>query len=217
MPSGTVFIVDDDPAVRESVAALAEIRGVRVNAFPSAEAFLKGFDPLEPGCLVTDIRMEPGMSGIQLQAALRQRGCEIPVIVISAFANVSNAVQAMAEGAVTLLEKGCSSDQLWKAISEGLERDRVNREKRRGQAELLARFRDLTPEEVHVMERIVEGALNKVIARDMGLSLRTVEARRASVLKKVGANSVPELVRQYVELENVYGRRPAELLLGTGP
>ncbi len=217
MPSGTVFIVDDDPAVRESIAALAEIRGVKVKPFPSAEAFLSGFNPNEPGCLVTDIRMEPGMSGIQLQATLRERGIHIPVIVISAFANVTNAVQAMAEGAVTLLEKGCSSEQLWKAIAEGLERDHANREKRRGHDELLARFRDLTPEEVHVMERIVEGALNKVIARDMGLSLRTVEARRASVLKKVGATSVPELVRQYVEIENVYGRRPAELLLGAGP
>lgn len=217
MPSGTVFIVDDDPAVRESVAALAEIRGVKVKAFPSAEAFLSAFDPSESGCLVTDIRMEPGMSGIQLQSTLKQRGCEIPVIVISAYANVSNAVQAMHEGAVTLLEKGCSSEQLWSAISTGLERDEANRQKRRNHVEMLNRFRELTPEEVHVMERIVEGALNKVIARDMGLSLRTVEGRRASVLKKVGAASVPELVRQYVEIETVYGRRPSELLLGPKP
>ncbi len=217
MPSGTVFIVDDDPAVRESVAALAEIRGVKVRAFPSAEAFLSAFDPRESGCLVTDIRMEPGMSGIQLQSTLRQRGIDIPVIVISAYANVSNAVQAMHEGAVTLLEKGCSSEQLWSAISTGLERDEANRQKRRNHVEMLSRFRELTAEEVHVMERIVEGALNKVIARDMGLSLRTVEGRRASVLKKVGAASVPELVRQYVEIETVYGRRPSELLLEPQP
>lgn len=217
MQPATVFIIDDDQAIRESMVALVEIRGARARAFPNAEEFLKVFRDNDPGCIVTDIRMEPGMSGIQLQSLLRQRGCQIPVIVISAYANVSNAVQAMSEGAVTLLEKGCTSEQLWSAIEAGLTKDVAIRAKNQVQVGLLQRFKELTPEEVLVMERIVEGELNKVIARDLGISLRTVEGRRSSILKKIGANSVPELVRQYVELEAAFGRRPKDLLLGPQP
>ena len=112
----TVFVIDDDEAVRESIAALVDIRGMLVETFASGEDFLSFYSGVAPGCVVTDLRIEHGMTGLELQVALLERGCEIPVIVISAYANVSNAVQAMHNGAITLLEKNCSSDELWKAI-----------------------------------------------------------------------------------------------------
>ncbi len=209
----TVFVIDDDQAVRDSIAALVDIRGMPVRTFASAEEFLSFYQAELPGCVVTDLRIENGMSGIDLQVRLQERGFEIPVIVISAYANVSNAVQAMHNGAVTLLEKNCSTDELWQAIVEALQCDSDNRERRVRTAELMERFKDLTPDEIQVMIRIIEGTLNKNIAKDLSISLRTVETRRHNVLAKVGVDSVPELVRVYVELEQNLGRSPAEVLL----
>lgn len=199
----TVFIIDDDGAVRESIAALVDIRGLPVETYRTAEDFLATYSGAAPGCVITDLRIDHGMTGLELQIELNQRGCEIPVIVISAYANVSTAVQAMHNGAVTLLEKNCSSDDLWKSIVEALatDSDRRNRHVRR--KALLARFEQLKPEELIVMERVVSGQLNKTIAKDLGISLRTVEGRRHNAIEKIGANSLPDLVRLYVELEQI--------------
>lgn len=209
----TVFVIDDDDAVRESIAALVDIRGLPVKTFASAEEFLSHYTESAPGCVVTDLRIEHGMNGIELQVALRDRGDEIPVIVISAYADVPHAVQAMQNGAVTLLEKNCSSEELWKAIIEALATDSERRTQTQLQQSLLERFEQLKPDEVVVLEGVIEGRLNKVIAKDLGISLRTVETRRHNVLEKVGVSSVPELVRLYVELEQLLGRPPGRYLI----
>lgn len=212
MTDQTVFVIDDDQAVRESIAALVEIRGLSVRTFASAEEFLSFYESPHPGCVVTDLRIDPGMSGIELQVKLHDTGFDIPVIVISAYANVSNAVQAMHNGAVTLLEKNCSTDELWQAITEALRVDAERRDSQNATHDLLARFRTLTEDEAKVMVRIIQGTLNKNIAKELSLSLRTVETRRHNVLDKVGVSSVPELVRLYVELEKTMGRPPEELI-----
>ena len=212
MTEQTVFVIDDDQAVRESIAALVEIRGLPVRTFASGEEFLSFYESPLPGCVVTDLRIDPGISGIELQVSLQEAGFDIPVIVISAYANVANAVQAMHNGAVTLLEKNCSTDELWQAISEALRVDLEKRESQNATHDLLTRFRTLSADEAKVMVRIIQGTLNKNIAKELSLSLRTVETRRHNVLKKIGVSSVPELVRLYIELEKTMGRPPEELL-----
>ena len=162
---------------------------------------------------MTDLRIDPGMSGIELQVQLSKRGFEIPVIVISAYANVSSAMQAVHNGAITLLEKNCSTDELWQNISEALQLDKKLRAAREKAAALMKRFTTLSPEEIGVMKRIIDGTLNKNIAKDLSISLRTVESRRHNVLEKVGVASVQELVRIYVELEQAIGGPPEKKLL----
>lgn len=208
----TVFVIDDDESVRDSIAALVDIRGLPVETFPTAESFLERYADDIPGCVVTDLRIERGMTGIELQEALVARGFEIPVVVISAYASVSNAVQAMVNGAVTLLEKNCSTDELWAAILEAAKRDRENRERKTEEVALRERFSGLKLEEIDVMTKIVAGMLNKVIAHDMKISLRTVETRRHNILEKTSSESVAELVRAYVQLEAILGRPPEEVL-----
>ncbi len=210
----TVFIIDDDEAVRESIAALVDIRGLKAETFASGEEFLKRMTNDESGCVVTDLRIDNGMSGLDLQLALQERGIRLPVIVISAYANVSNAVQAMHHGAVTLLEKNCSTDVLWQAICDALDQDLKTRSVSEHVDDLRSRFDSLTTDEVQVLTRIVQGTLNKVIAKDLAISLRTVESRRQKVLSKLGVATVPELVRAYVEFEQALGRPPEEVLLG---
>jgi two-component system, LuxR family, response regulator FixJ len=209
----TVFVIDDDEAVRESIAALVDIRGLPVETFASGETFLASYSGVAPGCVVTDLRIDHGMTGLELQVALRERGCEIPVIVISAYANVANAVQAMHNGAITLLEKNCSSDELWKAIIDALATDSDRRAASQQHKTLLERFDQLKSDEVVVMLGIIDGPLNKVIAKHLTISLRTVEMRRHNVLKKTGVSSVPELVRLYVELEQALGQSPDTYLM----
>ncbi len=210
----TVFVIDDDEAVRESIAALIDIRGLKAETFASGEDFLRRLKNDESGCVVTDLRIDNGMSGLDLQLALQDRGFRIPVIVISAYANVSNAVQAMHRGAVTLLEKNCSTEALWQAISDALDKDRETQSESEHVGDLRGRFDTLSEDEVRVLTRIVQGTLNKVIAKELSISLRTVESRRQRVLAKLGVLTVPELVRAYVEYEQAIGRPPEEVLLG---
>jgi len=212
MSEQTVFVIDDDQAVRDSIAALISGRGLHVQTFESAEVFLGFYRCEHAGCVVTDLRIGSGISGIELQVKLQERGFRIPVIVISAYANVSNAVQAMHHGAVTLLEKNCTTEELWEAITTALSVDRENHDAQSEAEDLLSRFRKLSTEEVEVMVRVVDGTLNKNIAKELSISLRTVETRRHNVLNKVGVLSVPELVRLYVELEGTLGRAPEKVL-----
>ena len=216
-PEQTVIVIDDEESVRDSIAALVDIRGVPVETFATAEDFLKRYTKDTPGCVVTDLRIERGMSGIELQDVLSSRGSEIPVVVISAYASVSNAVQAMNNGAVTLLEKNCTTDELWSAIVEALKRDKECRERRSDDNSLVERFSSLKPEEIDVMTRIVGGVLNKVIARELNISLRTVETRRHNILEKTRSDSVADLVRAYVQLETLLGRRPEDALRSEAP
>jgi FixJ family two-component response regulator len=200
IPEATVYVVDDDPAARDSVSALVTSAGLRVQSFSSAEAFLQTPRPDKTSCLVTDLRML-GMSGLDLLEQMQKSNSPLPVILISAYADVPVAVRAMEVGAVTLLEKPCRHDQLMTAIQKGLEKDISDREARARKTELKKRLATLTPEEYEVMQRMVAGKLNKVVANELLISLRTVETRRHKVLEKMQADSLAELVRMVVEAD----------------
>jgi two-component system, LuxR family, response regulator FixJ len=192
-----IYVVDDDAAVRESIVALIGIRGVHTQAFNSAEDFLNKADLSAAGCLVLDVRM-PGMSGLELLSHLRSRGSQLPVIVVTAHADVPTAVRAMKQGAETFLEKPCSEDELWTAIDEVLHRDREQQTQQRLAAETRARMQDLTPDELQVYRLLVDGFQNKQVASRLGIGLRTVELRRSTIMRKMQANSFSELVRMAI-------------------
>lgn len=190
----TVFVVDDDAAARESVAAVVRGFGAHVKTYRSAEEFLSDFDVSQWGCLVTDVRMG-GMSGIQLQEELRKKGVSLPVILISGYADVPTAVRAMRSGAVTLLEKPCTDEELRASISKAIAWHQRRRRVDARHADLRTKLARLSPEEREVMRFMVEGTPNKVIASQLQIGLRTVELRRANIMKKMEANSLAELVR----------------------
>lgn len=196
MPSAepTVFIVDDDAAVRRSLTTLLQASGYRAEAFGSAAAFLASYTPDRPGCVVVDLRM-PHVNGFSLQSRIHKRGLEIPIIFLSAHGDVPAAVHAMRSGALAFIEKSADSDELLDRVAEALARDALHRaeaERRQGEA---ARLAALTPREREVMALMVEGRTNKEIAHALGISIKTVEIHRARVMQKTGAGSLPELVR----------------------
>lgn len=189
----TVFVVDDDQAVRMSLSLLIRSMGLAVETFESAAAFLGACDPERSGCLVLDIRM-PGMSGLEMQEELNRRAIGLPVIFITGHGDVAMAVRAMKSGAVDFIEKPFNDQQLLDRINKALELDRNARAALAEHATLAARIELLSPREREVMERIVAGQANKVIAIELGLSERTVEIHRAKVMTKTGARSLAELV-----------------------
>jgi FixJ family two-component response regulator len=189
----TVFVVDDDVAVRQSLSLLIRSMGLSVESFESAQAFLSSCDPERSGCLVLDIRM-PGMSGLEMQEELHRRSIDLPVIFITGHGDVAMAVRAMKLGAVDFIEKPFNDQQLLDRINQALEVDRAARAARAEKATLASRIELLSPREREVMDRIVAGQANKVIAIELGLSERTVEIHRAKVMTKTGARSLAELV-----------------------
>jgi len=193
----TIFVVDDDDAARESVVALVGSKGLRAKGFASAEAFLSAFDPAEKGCLVVDVRMQ-GMTGLQLVEHLAARDSKLPVVVITGYADVPMAVRAMQIGAVTFLEKPCHEQELWQAIERALEIEQRQQLERSQQAEVAARIDSLTEEETAVFRMLLAGKVNKRIAVELDFGLRTVEARRSTVMKKMQATSLPDLVRMAI-------------------
>ncbi len=190
----TVFVVDDDPAARDSVAALVRSKGLPVATYASAEQFLTAFDSSRVGCLVVDVRMT-GMTGLDLQEVLRQGGSRLPIIIITGFGDVPTAVRAMRAGAFTFLEKPCRDQELWSCIQKALDAAGRARLEDIRKADVEARLAHLTPDELRVMREMVAGKPNKVIAAELDIGLRTVELRRANVLKKMHADSLAELVR----------------------
>jgi two-component system, LuxR family, response regulator FixJ len=194
----TVFVVDDDRSARNSVCALVRSLGLTAQTFSSAEEFLEGFAPGQTGCLVTDVRMT-GMSGLELQDELKERGIELPVILLTAYPRTSSTVRAMKAGAVTLLEKPYNDDELWDAIRNGLAQDAARRVESERYTEIQDRAAQLTPAERTVMNMIVQGKPNKFVATQLKLSVRTVENRRREVFTKMGVNSVAELVKVAIE------------------
>jgi FixJ family two-component response regulator len=199
-----VFVVDDDAAVRESVCALVESMGLKSAAFPSAENFLSAPRPDVPGCVVADLSME-GMSGLDLQRKLAEAGDPIPIVVIAASASVAVAVRAMQEGAVTLLEKPCGSQELWDAISKAIQRDTRARQRREERRQLAERLGRLTADERRVLDMMVAGEPNKHIALRFDVSRRTIESRRRSIFQKMEANNLAELVRMFATVESLDG------------
>jgi RNA polymerase sigma factor (sigma-70 family) len=190
----TVFVVDDDPAMRRSLTWLIESVGLRVSTFSTAEHFLAEYDRQRPGCLVLDVRM-PGMSGLELQDELARRDLRIPTIVLTGHAEVAMAVRAVKAGAVDFIEKPFSHQQLLDRVRQALEVDRQAREESMRRAAVLERLAHLSSREREVMERVVAGKANKEIAAELGLSPKTVEVHRAHVMEKMNAESLAELIR----------------------
>jgi FixJ family two-component response regulator len=196
----TVFVVDDDPAARESVVALVALKGLNARGFGSAEEFLSQYDPSQKGCVVVDVRMA-GMSGLELLENLKARKSSLPVIVITGYADVPLAVRAMQAGAVTFLEKPCQEMEIWQAIVQALEIEQSQHVLRKQRAEIESRLASLTEDELVVFRRLLEGHANKRIATDMDIGLRTVELRRSNIMKKMQASSLPDLVRMAILAE----------------
>lgn len=190
----TIFVVDDDEAVRRALAAAGSLLGHPVRAFASAAEFLAAYTPDQPGCLVLDVKM-PGMTGLELQRKLAGAGAAVPVVMISGHADVRTAVEAMTLGAVTLLEKPFRLDELLGHLRRAVEKDRESRAERAEHAEAESRLAGLTPKEREVLEMIAAGKTNRAMAEELGLSLRAVEDRRARLMRKVNARSVAELVQ----------------------
>jgi FixJ family two-component response regulator len=202
MNDPVVYVVDDDPAARNSVAALIKSRGLAVETYPSAEEFLDRYDPFQRGCLIVDVRMT-GMSGLDLQERLATKGVNLPVIVITGFADVPMAVRAMQTGAVTFLEKPCSEQEITRAIQTALDLEAQNNELRQRRAEIEENYRRITQAERDVLERIVLGMPNKEVASELKLGLRTVEQRRARIMTKMNVDSLAELVRMVLFIRPV--------------
>lgn len=197
---GIIYIVDDDEQARRGVRALLETLDADVEDYESAESFLESYAGRRPACLVTDVRML-GMSGLELQEHLNQLGITMSIVVITAHATTPLTVKAIRNGAFTLLEKPCDEDALWNAARRGLQVDaEVYQDELRKWA-VRKRLESLTEKERKVLERIVAGDANKVIARKMDVSIRTVENHRSRVFEKMQADSLAELVRLAISLE----------------
>jgi FixJ family two-component response regulator len=190
----TVFVVDDDRAVRDSLALLVQSVGLEVETFAGAREFLDAYRPDRPGCLITDIRM-PGMSGLELQERLTEDGYHIPVIVLTGFGDVPAAVRALKGGAVDFVEKPFNPQALLDLVQQAIVRDTDLREQAAREADVAERMALLTPREQEVMALVVAGKANKVVAIDLAISERTVELHRGRIMKKMQARSLAELMR----------------------
>ena len=195
----TVFIVDDDEGSRQSVKALARSMGVDAETFESAEGFLKAFDASQHGCLITDLRML-GMSGLELQEKLAADGITLPVIIITAHAETPLTVRAVKSCAITVLEKPCRDYELVDAIRAALAEDARRRLHDEKQMDFLKRLESLTDHEQTVLDLMIEGIANKVIANRLDVSIRTVENRRQRIFEKTGTKSLAELIKRVVEV-----------------
>lgn len=195
----TVFVVDDDDAVRDSLGMLLRSVDLPVETFDSALAFLDRYRPDLTGCLVLDIRM-PKMSGLELQQKLREQGSRLPVIFITGHGDIPMAVQAIKEGAADFVQKPFRDQDLLDCIHTALAEDSRNRSAESQRATLTVRYDSLTDREREVMLMVVAGKANKVIALDLNLSQRTVEIHRARVMEKMQARSLADLVKMAIDL-----------------
>ncbi len=202
----TVYIVDDDQATRKSLRWLVETLGVPVQTFHCAVSFLDAYDPSMPGCLVLDMMM-PGMSGLELQRELNERGIDIPTIVLTGYADVATAVRTLKGGAVEFLEKPFNDDVLLEQIRLALALDARRRSERGARDVVRDRMARLTPREGEILDHVVEGLSSKEIASRLNVSFKTVEAHRAKVMRKMEAESVAQLVRLVVSSTTKNERR----------
>lgn len=200
-----VFVVDDDPAMRESLRWLIESVSLNVQTFDSAQAFLDGYQLEQWGCLVLDIRM-PGLSGLDLQERMLDQGIDLPIIFVTGHGDVQMAVRAIKSGAVDFLEKPFSDQTLLDRIQQSIARHRELREEAARRNEIEQRLLNLSRRERDVFERVVAGMSNRAIAEELGLSPKTVEVHRARVMEKMRARSLPELVRLHFAAK---GRPPS--------
>ena len=190
----SVLVIDDDPEFRDSVARLLRTIGLHTRQFSSVPDFLKADPPEGPTCLVLDVRM-PGRSGLELQRELAAANRQVPIIFITAHADVPMTVQAMKGGALEFLTKPFRDQDLLDAVEAGLARDRARRESERALAALRERFDTLSSRERDIMLHVVAGRLNKQIANDIGIAESTVKVHRTNLMRKMKARSLPELSR----------------------
>jgi FixJ family two-component response regulator len=192
-PSGTVYIVDDDPDVCRAVGRLVRGAGYEVREFNSAREFLVAHEPEPPGCLLLDLSM-PDVDGLQLQQSLVASGCHRPIVFLTANGDIHNTVRAMKAGAVNFLTKPVDRDELVAALAEALERDAAGRAAWEMRNTILGRIATLTPRERQVFEKVAAGRLNKQIAAELGTVEKTIKVHRARVMQKLHATSLIQLI-----------------------
>jgi len=190
----TAFVVDDDEAIRTLWSWLMASNGIGVRTFATAAEFIDHYDPRAPGCLVLDLKL-PGMSGLELQEYLVRTRADIPIVVVTGHADVPSAVTALKSGAVDLIEKPFDYRGVLSVIRAAFTRDAENRERRARREEIRLRVASLTERERAVLRRVIEGKANKLIAAELDISIKTVEAHRAKLMEKMKAGSVAELVQ----------------------
>ncbi|WP_428623692.1 response regulator transcription factor [Sedimenticola sp.] len=201
MNKSTVFIVDDDREVREALQLLMESVGLQVEVFDSANAYLEQFDASRPGCIILDVRM-PGMSGLDLQNLLLEKPLCPPIIIITGHGDVPMAVRAVQAGAVDFIQKPFNDQALLDSVHRALERDDRQRGEATHIAEIKQRLSRLTPREREVLELVVQGLRNKLIAAELSVSQSTVEAHRAKVMDKMEAKTLSDLMRMMLTIES---------------
>ena len=199
IPSQVVFVIDDDASMRDAVSRLLNAVGLTVQTFASAREFLAGRLPDVPGCAVLDVRL-PGLSGLDLQREMVERGIHIPVIFITGHGDIPMSVQAMKAGAVEFLTKPFRDQDLLDAVRSGIQLDRQGRKERAELAELREGLRQLTPREREVLSLVIAGLLNKQIALRLGTSEKTIKIHRSHVMQKMRADSLADLVRMSQKL-----------------
>ncbi len=198
--SQTVYIVDDDPDICRSLSTLVRSIRLPVETYESAQRFLAAVTPEHSGCVIIDLRL-PDMSGRELQARLKEVRARLPVLFLSAFGDIETAVAAMKDGAVDFLVKPCSGPRLLDRVKAAMQRCEAGREQIQRFANVRERLELLSPGERDVLDGIVAGKPYKTIAKELGLSYKTVEARRGRIVRKLDVESMPELVRMVLEFQ----------------
>ncbi|OZC35661.1 DNA-binding response regulator [Marinobacter vinifirmus] len=198
----TVYVVEDDEAVRDSLELLLKSDGKPVKTFESANAFLKAYSDKMAGCIVLDIRM-PGMDGMELQKKLNEKHSILPIIFVTGHGDVPMAVDAMKEGAVDFIQKPYREEALLEKIEAALEQDLEQRKTLDEKQEIIRRVKSLTPREAEIMDRMIAGQANKVIAIELEISQRTVEIHRSRVMHKMGTHSLAHLVRMVLSVKDL--------------
>src|SRR5699024_8099829 len=191
------YVVDDDPATRDAMSVLFDSVSIDNQIFESAKTLLEKIVDERPGCILIDLRM-PEMSGLELQTALQERNCHLPVIFLTGYGNVGSAVNAMRDGAMDFLTKPADDEALLAKVKKAIANDRDRRKSRREHHTLAARLSNLTQREREVLEAVVQGMSNKEIARELAISPKTVELHRAHMMQKMHAQSVADAVRMYM-------------------
>ncbi|MFB9885562.1 response regulator transcription factor [Balneatrix alpica] len=202
LPEATIYILDDDDALRDSLQWLLEAEGLQAQGYADPHAFFHAYDPERPGCLLLDIRM-PGMSGLQVQQHLHELHITLPVIVMTGHGDVPLAVTAMKQGALDFLEKPFNDQTLLDRVQQALHQDLQQFSQRQQLQSLQNRYASLTKREKEVMHWVVRGLANKDIADTLGISRKTIEVHRANAMEKMAANSLAELVQIALQLGEV--------------